>query len=480
MEQQTVRTRMAPSPTGDIHVGGLRTLLYNYAFAKQNNGQFILRIEDTDKKREVPGAVDRILSVIKAYGLSWDEGPEIGGPYSPYIQSERLDIYNQHIRILLDQKKAYYCFCSPQRLLEMRQKQQASHQLPKYDRHCLNLSQEEIDKKLAAGEPHVIRLLVPDNEVITFEDVVRGPISINTNEIDDQVLIKSDGIPTYHFAVVVDDHLMKVSHVIRGDEWISSAPKQVILYRYFGWELPIFAHITVFLDPDGNGKMSKRHGSVSAKGFLDEGYLPQAMLNFLMLLGWNPGTDQEIFTLKQFIDQFSLDRLHKKQPVFDRKKLDYLNAHYIREKTDSDLAALLRPFVPDIEQETLIKLTPLLKERIVKLTDAFALTRFLVNRPKYEKILLLQRGLDEALARDMLIKTKSLLTQIEDWTTENLQSQLLKLVADNKWNTGQYFMVFRVAICGSPITLPIVESLPILGKHLTFEHLDIAISKLRS
>ncbi len=480
MEQQTVRTRMAPSPTGDIHVGGLRTLLYNYAFAKQNNGQFILRIEDTDKKREVPGAVDRILSVIKAYGLSWDEGPEIGGPYSPYIQSERLDIYNQHIKILLDQKKAYYCFCSPQRLLEMRQKQQASHQLPKYDRHCLNLSQEEIDKKLAAGEPHVIRLLVPDNEVITFEDVVRGPISINTNEIDDQVLIKSDGIPTYHFAVVVDDHLMKVSHVIRGDEWISSAPKQVILYRYFGWELPIFAHITVFLDPDGNGKMSKRHGSVSAKGFLDEGYLPQAMLNFLMLLGWNPGTDQEIFTLKQFIDQFSLDRLHKKQPVFDRKKLDYLNAHYIREKTDSDLAALLRPFVPDLDQEILIKLTPLLKERIVKLTDAFVLTRFLVNRPKYEKILLLQRGLDEALARDMLIKTKSLLTQIEDWTTENLQSQLLKLVADNKWNTGQYFMVFRVAICGSSVTLPVVESLPILGKSLTLEHLDIAIGKLRS
>ncbi len=480
MNQQAVRTRMAPSPTGDIHIGGLRTLLYNYAFAKKNNGQFVLRIEDTDKKREIPGAVDRILSVIKAYGLSWDEGPQIGGPHQPYIQSQRLNIYNRHIKQLIDQKKAYYCFCSSKRLAQMRQDQQAAHQLPKYDRQCLKLTQEEIDKKLAAGEPHVIRLLIPDNEIITFEDVVRGPISINSSEIDDQVLIKSDGIPTYHFAATVDDHLMKITHIMRGDEWISSAPKQIILYRYFGWEIPVFAHLTVFLDPSGDGKMSKRHGSVSAQSFLDNGYLPEAILNFLMLLGWNPGTQQEIFTLKQFIQEFSLTRLHKKQPIFDHKKLDYLNAHYIREKTNEELSELLRPFLRDIDANTLKQLTPLLKERITTLTDALPLTRFLVDQIDYQKILLLQRGLDEMKAREMLLKTKTILSHITDWTVENIQPQLMKLVADNGWNTGQYFMVFRVAVCGSPVTLPIVESLPILGQKKTLEHIDYAIRKLRT
>ncbi|MGI5841347.1 MAG: glutamate--tRNA ligase [Patescibacteria group bacterium] len=479
MTDQVIRTRMAPSPTGEMHIGGLRTLLFSYAFAKKHDGQFVLRIEDTDKKREVPGAVDRILQVIRKYGLSWDEGPQTGGPYGPYIQSQRLEIYNKYIKELLDKKLAYYCFCTPERLSDMRQKQQAAGQIPKYDRHCLDLSDSEIQKNLSARKPCVIRLRVPDNETVSFNDAVRGEIKISTREIDDQVLIKSDGIPTYHFAVVVDDHLMKISHVIRGDEWISSAPKQILLYKYFGWEIPVFAHLPVFLDPGGQGKMSKRHGTVSAQSFLDEGYLPQAMLNFLMLLGWNPGTDQEIFSLTEFIKEFSLERLHKKQPVFDRKKLDYLNAHYIREMSDKELVNLLTPFVPDLDKATLLQLVPLLRERITRLTDAFGLTRFLVDSLNYEKILLLQRGTDETAAVSMLLKVKNLLNQTQDWSPGNLQPLLMKLIGDNNWNTGQFFMVFRVAVCGSPITLPVVECLPILGRDKTIAHIDLAIKKLQ-
>lgn len=435
-----VKTRYAPSPTGEIHIGALRTLLYNYAFAKHNNGKFVLRIENTDQKRYVAGAEKRILEDIKAFGLNWDEGP--------FIQTERLEIYNEHIKKLIDTGHAYYCFCSPDRLKELKSK---------YDRHCLKLSKEEIEQKLKNNEPHVIRLKMPDNEVITFKDAIRGDISFNTKDLDDQVLIKSDGIPTYHFAVVIDDHLMEITHVMRGDEWISSTPKQILLYRYFNWEPPIFAHLTALLDPSHKGKMSKRSGSVFARQFLNDGYLPEAILNYLMLLGWNPGTERELFTLDEFIKEFSLERLHKSQPVFDPIKLKYFNGLYIRQKSDEELAKL----IPDYDS----KYIPLIKSRIETLKDVNELLEFTkkdVEPPK------------ELIDIEKIKEIKTIL-ETTDFTFDKLQEKFLALIKEKNYKTGDFFMTLRVAICGKKITPPVVESMIILGKDVCLRKINTVL-----
>ena len=470
----TVRTRMAPSPTGDIHIGSLRTALYAYAFAKKNNGKFILRIEDTDQKRLVEGSADRALKIFKDFGLVYDEGPDVGGDYGPYIQTERLDIYQKYIKELLDKNLAYYCFCTEERLTEMRKIQKAAKKVPKYDRHCLNLSPAEIQENLKKGIPYVIRMKIPDNETIVFNDLIRGQIKFNTNDIDDQVLIKSNGIPTYHFAVVVDDHLMKISHVIRAEEWISSTPKHILLYRFFGWEVPQIAHLTVLLDPTHSGKMSKRYGSVFAQQFLDDGYLPDAILNFLMLLGWNPGTDRELFTLEEFIQEFSLEHLHKKSPIFDRKKLDYFNGLYIRQKSNEELFPYFQKFLPAASDEQIKILIPVLKERLIKFSDLPGQVKFLFEDIDYDKELLLKKGTSPELAIEMLTKTKELLSDFTD-----LVSRIQNLVSTNAWNTGEFFMVLRVAICGSAFTPPVVECLPALGKEGTLRKIDIALQKLK-
>ena len=474
IDNKIVRTRIAPSPTGELHIGTLRTLLYDYALAKKYNGQFIFRLEDTDKKRYVEGSEKRLLEVIKDYGLSWDEGPDIGGPYGPYVQTERLDIYNKYIKELIDKGFAYYCFCTQERLDNLRATQKAQKLLPRYDQHCLSLSKEEIQKNLDNKIPYTIRLVVPKNETIVFEDLIRGKIKFNTNEVDDQVLIKSNGIPTYHFAAVVDDHLMKITHVFRGEEWLTSTPKHLLLYRYFAWETPQFAHLTVLLNPDGKGKMSKRSGSTHARTFLNEGYLPEAMLNFLMLLGWNPGNNQEFFTLDEFVKVFSLEHLHKKAPAFDRKKLDYFNGYYLRQKSDEELAVLFKKFLPQASDDQIKILIPVLKERIVKLSDLLIQTKFLFEDVDYDKELLLKKGTTSELAVEMLTKSKEIISSNFD----NLSEKLMELIKDNNWNTGEFFMVFRVAICGTVFTPPVVECLPALGLEKTLQKLDIAISKL--
>lgn len=473
IDNDVVRTRMAPSPTGELHIGGLRTLLYDYALAKKNNGQFILRIEDTDQKRLVPGSQDRILQVIKDYGLSWDEGPDIGGSYGPYVQTERLKIYQKYIKELLDKSLAYRCFCTEDRLTKMRETQKANKQVPRYDQHCLHLTPEEIQKNLDNKIPYTIRMTIPRNQTIIFEDLIRGKIKFNTNDIDDQVLIKSNGVPTYHFAVVVDDHLMKITHVFRGEEWLTSAPKHLLLYQYFGWEPPLFAHLTVLLNPDGKGKLSKRTGSTHARAFLDEGYLPEAMLNFLMLLGWNPGDDREFFTLDEFVQAFNTDHLHKKSPIFDRKKLDYLNGYYLRQKTDDELFALFKKYLPQATDEQIKVLVPVLKERIVKLSDLVSQTKFLFEDVDYDKDLLLKKGTSPENAKLMLTKTKEILKNFDD-----IQNRIMEMIKENNWNLGEYFMVFRVAICGSVFTPPVVECLPALGQEKTLSKLQIAINKL--
>jgi len=466
MPESLVRTRMAPSPTGDLHIGSLRTFLYSYAFAKKNNGQFLLRIEDTDQKRQVAGAADRLQKVMKDFGLSWDG--------EPVVQSERLDLYRKYVRQLLDQDHAYYCFCTQERLDKIRNDAKAKKRIPKYDRHCLNLSPTEIAQNLKDGLPYVIRMRIPDNETVSFNDLIRGPITFNTADLDDQVLIKSNGIPTYHFAVVVDDHLMEISHIIRADEWISSTPKHILLYKYFGWTAPQIAHLTVLLDPSHPGKMSKRFGSVFAQQFLDEGYLPEAMLNFLMLLGWNPGTDREVFTLEEFVKEFSLEHLHKKAAIFDRKKLDYFNGLYIRQLNDDKLFSYFKKFLSKASDDQIKILIPILKDRIVKFSDLPATLKFIFEDIDYDPSLLLQRDATKELVIDMLSQTKDVLINFSD-----IQNKLTDLIKKNSWNTGQYFMVLRVAICGATFTPPVVECLPALGCQNTLGKIDLALAKLK-
>ncbi len=479
IDNKIVRTRIAPSPTGEYHIGHLRTCLYDYAFAKKHKGQFIIRVEDTDQKRHIHGAEAKILQVIKDYGLSWDEGPDIGGPYGPYTQTERLDIYQKYIKELLEKGLAYYCFCTEERLAKMREVQKAAKKIPRYDQHCLGLSKEEIQKNMDNKTPYTIRMAIPKNETIVFEDLIRGKIKFNTNDIDDQVLIKSNGIPTYHFAAVIDDHLMNITHVLRGEEWITSTPKQILLYRYFNWNTPQFAHLTVLLDPNGHGKMSKRKGSTSARSFLEEGYLPEAMLNFLMLLGWNPGDNQEFFSLDQFIKAFSIEHLHKKSPIFNRKKLDYFNGYYLRQKSDQELFILFKKFLPYASDGQIKILIPVLKERIVKLSDLQTQTKFIFEDIEYDKELLLKKGTSQQLALDILNKTKNLLSTLQTFDFITLQTDLMNLIKENNWNIGEFFMVFRVAICGSIFTPPVVECLPALGKEKTLQKIDIATSKLK-
>jgi len=478
VSQKPARTRIAPSPTGELHIGTLRTLLYDYALARQTNGQLIFRLEDTDQKRYVEGSEKRLMEVIKKYGLNWDEGPDIGGPFGPYVQTQRLDIYQKYIKQLLDKKLAYYCFCTQDRLDQLRATQKAAKQVPRYDQHCLHLSPEEIKQKLDQKIPYTIRMVIPKNETIVCDDLIRGRIKFNTNDVDDQVLIKSNGIHTYHFAVVVDDYLMKITHVFRGEEWLTSTPKHILLYRYFGWQPPIFAHLTVLLNADGKGKMSKRSGATHAQAFLDEGYLPEAVLNFLMLQGWNPGDDREFFSLEEFVKAFSLNRLHKKSPIFDPKKLNYFNGYYIRQKTDPELLKLIKPFIPELDDQTLIQLIPLLRDRISTLKNAADLVKFISTDIDYSPDLFTQKGIVLAEAKDFLTAAKNMLESQSDWSFNYLQTKLLDLVKDNNWHTGHFFMVFRIAICGSPFTLPIVEVLPILGKDKTIAKLNIALNKL--
>lgn len=375
-----VRNRFAPSPTGNVHVGSLRTALYNYLFAKKMGGEFLLRLEDTDQTRFEQGAVENLLNALNQTGVIPNEGLiEINGEviqkgdFGPYIQSERLDIYHKHLKTLLDHGQAYHCFCTKERLEAVRDSQKIAGQTPKYDGHCRNLSPEDVQSKIDEGIPYVIRLKLPENVVISFEDGVRGIIEMNTNDLDDQVLLKTDGFPTYHLAVVIDDHLMGITHVIRGEEWLPSTPKHVYLYQCFGWDAPQFVHLPNILNDD-HKKLSKRQGDVSVGDFLAKGYLPEALVNYLALLGWSPEDDQEIFAMEELIQAFDLSRINKSGAVFDRSKLNWMNAHYIKELPIEILVKNLIPFiidagyiqVEDVEnrKEWLEKIGELLRERI--------------------------------------------------------------------------------------------------------------------
>lgn len=472
----TVRTRMAPSPTGEYHVGHISTLLKNYAFAKKYRGQFVLRIEDTDQERKVEGAVEKILSVIKAYGLNWDEGPEKGGPYSPYVQSERLPLYKEYAQSLVDSGAAYYCFCSRQRLEQVREKQIANKEKPRYDRYCLSLSPTEIKEKLDKKEPYVIRLRVPDNHVVTFTDLIRGDISFESNQVDDQVLLKSDGFPTYHLAVVVDDHLMKITHVLRGEEWISSTPKHILLYQAFGWDSPIYAHIPVFLNPDGKGKMSKRKGTVSAQSFLDEGYLPEALLNFFMILGWTPKDQREILSLDEYIQEFDPRDISPKSVVFDLKKLAWLNGIYIRKLPFEELLQRILPFLPaDFPAPKLSKILPLITERLTKLSEVDELTAFFYRDIELDKNSVLGKQ-DGGTVESQIQKTLSSLESIADWEYNSIETSIRTLQENEDWKKRDYFMLLRIATTGKTATPPLFETLEVIGRDKVLHRLNMALT----
>ena len=335
-----VRLRFAPSPTGFLHVGGLRTALFCWLYARQQSGKFIFRLEDTDQKRLVEGAETDLIHMLEWAGIELDEGPEIGGDFGPYRQSERLEIYRQHVRKLLDEDHAYPCFCSTERLDNLRDEQRANGETPRYDGLCRRLKKEESARRVVSGETHVVRMKIPEiPETLVLNDLIRGRVSIETSQTEDQVIVKSDGFPTYHLAVVVDDHLMQITHVVRGEEWLPSFPKHLLLYRYFGWDPPEFAHLPLILNSDRT-KLSKRQGDVAVEDFRDQGFLAETLVNFISLLGWSPADDRELFTLAELIEEFSFGRVNKSGSVFDREKLNWMNQQYIQNLDQQDLETI--------------------------------------------------------------------------------------------------------------------------------------------
>lgn len=490
-----IRDRFAPSPTGNVHVGSLRTALYNYLFAKKNNGQFLLRLEDTDRTRYEEGAVENLLGALMVTGVVPDEGlfEEDGkivqkGDYGPYIQSERLEIYKKYIDQLLENGQAYYCFCTKERLDEIREKQKRAGETPRYDGHCRNLPREEVEARVAAGEPYVIRLKLPEDHVVTFDDAVRGRIEINTNDLDDQVLIKTDGFPTYHFAVVVDDHLMGITHVIRGEEWLPSTPKHVYLYECFGWEQPQYVHLSNILNDD-HKKLSKRQGDVSVGDFLKKGYLPEALINFLALLGWSPEDEQEIFSMDELVEAFDLSRINKSGAVFDRAKLDWMNAHYIKELPIEELTARMIPYLldagyiteADIEKRMpwLEKVGELMRERLNYFAQVPEETKVLFDRNfeitdqesldllKEETVPVLFNALVEKITESDVVDTeraKAILKEIQkEHKAEKIKGKML-------------YMPTRIMLTGEMHGPDLTLIMDVLGK----EELLLRLDRMRS
>jgi glutamyl-tRNA synthetase len=463
-----VRTRIAPSPTGqDLHIGNLYTALFNWAVAKKNNGKFIIRIEDTDRERLVPGAQAKILNSLKAFGINHDEGPDIGGPFAPYKQSERLPIYSKYIQELIKKGHAYYCFCSKERLDEMRKNQIAKKQQPKYDKFCLN-NIKNPEEKIKNREKYVIRLKVPEKNEVIFTDLIRGEIKISTNEIDDQVLIKSDGYPTYHLAVVIDDHLMQISHVIRAEEWIASTPKHILLYEAFGWKIPVVAHLPILRNPD-KSKLSKRKNAVWISWYIEEGFLPQAVLNYLALLGWSHPQEKEIFPISEFIKKFELKDVSPVGPVFDLIKLTWMNQQYIQAMSESDLKKEILHFSPiaqKLPDETLDKLIPLVRTRMKTLKDFEKLSGFFFTAPGIKPRTEKEKTIIKELSKS--------LKELNTWSKDTIFSALKSILTSQEIKMPILYYIFT----GEERGLPLPDSLEILGKEKILSRLEKLQSSL--
>jgi glutamyl-tRNA synthetase len=480
---QSIRVRFAPSPTGYLHVGGLRTALYNYLFARKNKGVFILRIEDTDRTRYVPGAVENLIDTLHWAGLTYDEGPGVGGRCGPYIQSERLDIYLAHVRRLIDAGHAYPCFCTPDRLDEMRRLQEKEKASLKYDRYCLRLQPQEIEANLAKGIPHVIRLKVPDDITLIISDEVRGEVEFTSERIDDQVLFKSDGYPTYHLANVVDDHLMGITHVIRGEEWLSSTPKHVLLYKFFGWELPKFAHLPLLLNPD-RSKLSKRQGDVAVEDYRGKGYLKEALINFIAFLGWNPGDVQEIFTIEELIEKFSIEKINKSGSIFNLEKLNWLNFEHLRRKTDEEVLAILREYLASsmyrdklFTDHYLLQVIHVMRERISFIKDFIEKSPYFFEAPiSYDPDAVKKRWLKDT--PDQMKALINAISPLQNPGKENYENALQTTAATLKITNGQLIHPLRLAISGVGGGPGVFDILEILGKEESIARINSAIHKI--
>ncbi len=455
-----VRVRIAPSPTGEnLHIGNAYTALVNYVVAKQHGGQFIVRIEDTDRTRFVEGSEQRILESLAWLGIPHDEGPDKGGPFAPYRQSERLALYKKYAEELVEKGHAYYCFCTPERLAQMRKDQEARHEAPRYDGRCRELKAQS-SKLKAQTEPCVIRLKVPTEGTTIFTDLIRGDISFENKLIDDQVLLKSDGFPTYHLGVVVDDHLMEISHVIRGEEWISSTPKHILLYQFFGWEIPVYAHMPLLRNPD-KSKLSKRKNPVWVSWYREQGFLPEAILNYLATMAWAHPEGKEIFSVREMIRVFDLKKVQTTAPVFDIEKLRWLNGEYIRNTAEGALANLmldsrLRGNDKD-NKDVVLKTIPLVKERMKTLNEFESLAGFFFARPKEP-----ERPINQGLLR----VAKGALESC-DWSHDAMEKAIRGAAEKAGVKARDVFMELRVAVTGKTVGPPLLESLEILGKKET-------------
>jgi glutamyl-tRNA synthetase len=484
------RTRYAPSPTGIPHVGNIRTALFDWFYARHTGGKFILRIEDTDQARLVPGSLEKIYESLRWFGLDWDEGPEAGGPFEPYLQSQRLDHYQRYARELIESGSAYECYCSPERLTEVRAEQQKRKLPPRYDRHCRALSDAEREAKRAEGATPVVRFRVPDGGTTSFQDLVRHYVEVENSTLDDFVMLKSDGYPTAQLAHVVDDHLMEITHVMRGEDWVPSTPRQMLIYQALGWEPPAFVHLSSIIGPD-KSKLSKRHGAVSALDYRDQGYLPEAMLNFLGLLGWSLDDHTVIISRDQFIEHFSLERLIKHPAVFDLDKLRWMNGVYIREHVSEDrltdlllerLDGDLPPAAPrPIERETVRAILPLIRERMQTLAEAAPMVEgfFIDDLPYTADDLLGKRFRENAAgARQALDAAKERLTASASWDHEALEASMRALAEERGPKPGDLFMLLRVAVTGRAVSPPLFESMAVLGRVRCLTRLDGAIDRL--
>jgi glutamyl-tRNA synthetase len=481
---RNVRVRFAPSPTGYLHVGGLRTALYNYLFARKHGGVFILRIEDTDRARYVEGAVENLITTLLWAGLAYDEGPVAGGAFGPYVQSERLSIYKTHADQLLKEGNAYRCFCTSQRLDEMRKQQEKMRVSPKYDRTCLKLPKTEIENNIANEMPFVVRMKVPDGSTVKFHDIIRDEVEFETDRLDDQVLMKSDGYPTYHLANVVDDHLMQISHVIRGEEWLSSTPKHVLLYRYFGWELPQFAHLPLLLNAD-RSKLSKRQGDVAVEEYRAKGYLKEALVNFVALLGWNPGTEQELFLLSELVDQFSLERVNKAGAIFNIDKLNWLNFEHLRKKSDAEILTMLREELSvskykesSFDDAYLLNVIIAMRERASFLKDVIHSGSYFFEAPTlYDQDVVKKRWKEDTAGQLKLLAEE--FSTLDQPGKEDYENALKRTAEKLTIGNGVLIHAVRLAVSGVGGGPGVYDILFILGKQESLKRIYTAIETIK-
>ena len=478
-----VRTRFAPSPTGYMHLGNLRTALYTYLFARRNGGKFILRIEDTDQEREVEGAVDLIYKSLAVAGLSHDEGPDVGGPCGPYVQSERKDTYLPYARQLIESGHAYYCFCTKERLDEARAEAEKKGETFKYDKHCLNLSKEEIQARLDAGEPYVIRQNIPTTGKAGFDDVIYGHVEVDCDTLDDNILIKADGLPTYNFANVIDDHLMGITHVMRGNEYLSSAPKYNLLYEAFGWTPPTYVHLTPVM-ANAQRKLSKRKGDPSFEDLLNQGYLTEAIINYLVLLGWSPRGEREFYTLKELEEVFDLEGLSKSPSIFDTVKLNWFNAEYIRKLSPEKYLELATPWLSqalDPGKFDFKRLGELLQSRTEVFNQLPGMVDFLAKMPEFENDLYVNKKQKSTLesAKAALAFIRPVLESIDDWTEQELHDRVMEAIPATGMKNGQVLWPMRIAISGKMSTPGgAFEIAYLLGKDETLKRLDESMARL--